>query len=99
MKKVAIVVFILGLIILLWSCDNRKRPIKGPTEINWQIEVDYLDNVKDTIYLTTPYSECDCSGDEPEIATYNGISTLRLNYKDIASYVKTFRVLSKNKVK
>lgn len=100
MKKFAIIVFVIGLIFLLFGCGKpRENRTVQPQETNWQIEVSYLDNVKDTLYITTPYSDCDYSSDEPEIETYNGVSTLRLDYKDIASYVKSFRVLSKDQIK
>lgn len=100
MKKFAIVVLVLGVLSLIFGCSKRtENRVQLPKETNWQIEVSYLDNVKDTLYVTTPYSDCDCSSDEPDIETYHGVSTLRLNYKDIASYVKSFRVLSKDQIK
>lgn len=100
MKKFAIIVFVLGLLFLIFGCSKRtENRVQLPRETNWQIEVSYLDNIKDTLYITTPYSDCDCSSDEPEIETYNGVSTLRLDYKDIASYVKSFRVLTKDQIK
>lgn len=97
MKKFAIIVFVIGLLVLLFSCGSPSRDSNDvrATETNWTIEVSYLDNVKDTLLITTPYDDCSCGNYEPEIETYNGVSTLRMNYQDKASYVKSFRVLSK----
>ncbi len=94
MKKILIVLLITVFLFLLFGCRHDK-PTQPPIEINWSIEVSYLDNIKDTLYITTK-DDCGCDDSyEPELYIYDGVSTLRMRYEEKASYVKSFRVLSK----
>ena len=98
MKNFGIFVFLIVIwSLLLFGCGPEK-PTQPPTETNWLIEVSYLDNVKDTLYTTTK-DDCGCGDSyEPELYIYDGVSTLRMGYEEKASYVKSFRVLSKEKL-
>lgn len=94
MKKLIILFLILGLV----SCKHSEH-IKNPKqEQNWVIEVKYLDDGIDTLYITTPVDDCGCDEISPWIDTRTGISVLKLDYKTRASYVKSYRVLSNTKI-
>ncbi len=98
MKKILFIFLLIGLV----SCrdDKASKPTKQ-IEQNWTIEVNYLDNGVDTLYITTHRDNCNCDVDEndPYLTSSDGISVIKMRWATQASYVKSFRVLSKNEIK
>lgn len=94
MKKVLILFLVLGMV----SC-KKSNSKTHKEEQDWVIEVHYLDDGIDTLYITTPVDECGCDEVAPWIDTSNGVSVLKLDWKTRASYVKRYRVISNNKIK
>lgn len=88
MKKLLMLFY---LIVFLSSCEpNRQRNHNKKVEINYSIQVDFLDGVRDTLCFKT-----DEVNIEPYLKSDSGISMLVIGWENKASYVKTFKVLSK----
>lgn len=81
MKKILFLFLLLGMV----GCEKQQVVVKKPIEL--AIEVHYLDNTEDTIYVQYHHDY------EPRITTHDGISTLVVDFDTAASYVKSFRIL------
>jgi hypothetical protein len=84
MKKL---ILILILLVSIVGCRDSNEP---KVNVTWTLQVDYLDNVRDTIIIETNSVDY-----KPELKAYDDISKIELGWDTKAAYVKTFKVLDK----
>lgn len=84
MKKILFLLISL----LLFSCKENNE--SENIQVNYVVEVDYLDGIRDTITIITKDTTS-----TPRLSINNSVSCIDLGWYSKVCYVKTFRVLSR----